>query len=323
MPKYWMITDRTVTGAGFTHELGDLTYWVTDSEQVDAFNQWINVPAADFQTQLIAAADQFPLILDPSQFDRQQHVTLFVHGYNNGWQDSVNRYHEICQRLFGAGGLGLCVLYTWPSAGSPAAYLPDRHEAREAAGDLADVLSALYDWLSKKQIDATISPAAGCKAQTSIIAHSMGNYLFQKAMQTVWTRKNQPLLVSLVTQCLMIAADVDNDLFKSGETVDGSDGDAIANLCYRISVLYSPRDKVLGASANLKHFGKRRLGRSGLDPTVPVPDNVCQFDCTPYVGNAENVHSAYFETDRTLDLMGEILRGVDRNILATEFGLTS
>src|SRR5271169_2606783 len=131
----------------------------------------------------------------------------------------------------------------------------------------------------------------------------MGNYVVQKALATAWTRKNQPLLVSLVNQLLMVAADVDNDLFKSGETVDGSDGDAIANLTYRVSVLYSGRDAVLGASAGLKHFGKRRLGRSGLDPNVTAPDNVCEFDCTTLLDeSATDVHSAYFDDPKTIDL---------------------
>jgi hypothetical protein len=121
----------------------------------------------------------------------------------------------------------------------------------------------------------------------------------------------------------MVAADVDNDLFASGETVDGSDGDAIANLCYRVSVLYSSRDAVLGASAGLKHFGKRRLGRSGLDPSVPVPDNVCEFDCTSLVaGSGIDVHSAYFDDQETLDLMRGILRGVDRTLLVKQFPST-
>ena len=260
---------------------------------------------------------------DPDRFDEQQHVTLFVRGYNNGWQDAARRYHSVCRSLFsGENSLGLCVLFTWPSYGSPVDYLPDRSAARVAAPDLADVLSALYDWLLDKQSDAAKFPERACKAKTSLIAHSMGNYVLQKALERAWTRKNRPLLVSLLSQLLMVAADVDNDLFKSGETVDGSDGDAIANLTYRISVLSSRRDAVLGASAGLKHFGKRRLGRSGLDPDVPIPDNVCEFDCTGLLPEATTaVHSAYFDDPWTIELMQGILRGVDRELLAAQFGL--
>jgi hypothetical protein len=57
---------------------------------------------------------------------------------------------------------------------------------------------------------------------------------------------------------------VDNDLFQK-DKAETEDGPLMANLCYRISALYTGLDDVLGASAGLKHFGKRRLGRSGLE----------------------------------------------------------
>ncbi|MBV8970075.1 MAG: alpha/beta hydrolase, partial [Verrucomicrobia bacterium] len=134
---------------------------------------------------------------------------------------------------------------------------------------------------------------------------------------------NQPLLVTLVNQLLMIAADVDNNLFDTGAP-DNNDGAAIVNLTYRITALYSGRDAVLGASAGLKHFGARRLGRSGLasrPPLVtaqPQTDNVWDIDCTgffPANVNGEAIHGAYFATDGTIELMRKILRGIDRNVL--------
>ena len=42
--------------------------------------------------------------------------------------------------------------------------------------------------------------AEPCKAKVSVISHSVGNYVMQKAMAAAWTRKNQPLLVSLVNK---------------------------------------------------------------------------------------------------------------------------
>jgi esterase/lipase superfamily enzyme len=325
MPKYWMITDRNISAGALGKEVAGLTYWVADKDDLTQFGHWTKVSASSFQKQLVAVADEFPSIDTPSHFELQQHVTLFVHGYNNDWKGAVGTYQEVCKSLFGTeNSLGVCILFSWPSAGSPVDYLPDRATARDAAQDLADVLSALFDWLVKKQADAAKSSSNACKAQTSLIAHSMGNFLLQKAMQLAWTRKNRPLLVSLISQLIMVAADVDNDLFRSGDTVDASDGDAIANLCYRVSVLYSRRDAVLGSSAGLKHFGKRRLGRNGLDATVPVPDNVCQFNCTSLLGAPDSgVHSAYFVQPEAIDLMRGILRGVDRKLLATQFHLDS
>jgi esterase/lipase superfamily enzyme len=123
----------------------------------------------------------------------------------------------------------------------------------------------------------------------------------------------------LINQLLMVAADVDNDIFKGGEDIDKGDGDAIANLTYRVTALYTGRDQVLGLSAGMKHFGKRRLGRSGLDRTYTAPDNVWAIDCSSLIpADADNIHSAYFDSDATVKLMRELLRGVDRQVLKSE-----
>ncbi len=313
MPQYWMITNRNV----LTNTLGDtidkLSFWVTSSESVDDLTEWQQVSAAKFQDALVAAARKFPVIPE-NQNEDQKHVTLFVHGYNNTWKDAVKRYQQIARMLYqGSDSMGVCILYSWPSNGKSYAYLPDRADAASSGPALADILCGFYDWLVANQEAAAADPSKSCKAKVSIIAHSMGNYVLQKAMQSAWTRKNRPQLVSLLNQCLLVAADVDNDLFKGGEVIGDTDGDAMTSLSYRITALYSGRDSVLGASAGLKHFGKRRLGRSGLDRNYPIPDNLHQEDCTNYFADDEkDIHSAYFRNDGVLALMRQLLRGIDR-----------
>jgi esterase/lipase superfamily enzyme len=322
MPKYWMISNRTAKDGAFGVERDRLSYWISDKGHLDTFGNWQNIPEDEFKSSLIAAADQFPIVED-SNNENQSHITFFVHGYNNGWQDAARRYEKLCGDLF-SDGLGLCISFDWPSFGSVVDYLPDRGHARQSADDLSNVLSEIFDWLIEKQKVAIKDPALACKAKLSLICHSMGNYVLQKAMAAVWTRKNQPLLVSLINQLIMVAADVDNDLFESNAS-DGSDGDAVANLTYRISVLYSGRDAVLGASAGLKHFGTRRLGRSGLSACPPDgKDNIWEVDCSgffPASVGSMNIHSAYFDTESTLSLIQNTLRGIDRSVLE-RLGLT-
>jgi esterase/lipase superfamily enzyme len=330
--SYWMISDRSLPASGpqspasFGDDRGDLTFWTSDTGPASDPTKWTSVTSAVFQKRLIAAAGNFPTI-DPkvqSNLD-QGHVCFFIHGYNNKWSDEAARYQTICDNLFsGPTSLGECVMFDWPSLGNVLGYIPDRENARDCANDLADVLSALYEYMRAQQMATAADPSNVCKAKISMIAHSMGNYLLEKAMSVVWTRKNQPLLMSLINQLLMVAADVDNDLFKSGETVQQSDGDAIANLTYRVTALYSGKDPVLGMSAGLKHFGKRRLGRSGLDLDYPVPDNVWDIDCSRFFTSQtvqnypQGVHSAYFEVADTIKLMREVLRGLDRTVLVEE-----
>lgn len=329
MPKYWMINDRNQGGTGGGPNTAGLTYWVSDSGPLTDIKSWTKVSSSVFQKLLIAAADQFPDLAHDDN-ENQSHVTLFVHGYNVGFEQAQARYQKICDQLFsGPQSLGLCVLYDWPSLGSVLGYEPDRAHARQCAEDLTGVLSDLFDWLVKKQQETIADPTKACKAKVSVIAHSMGNYLLQNALSGAWKRKNQPLSVSLVNQLLMVAADVDNDLFDAGSS-DYTDGTAIINLTYRVSALFSGRDAVLGASAGLKHFGTRRLGRSGLShrpPEVngpPQTDNVWDIDCSSFFADevsGQAIHSAYFETQDVIDLMRRILRGTDRGVL-DQLGLT-
>ena len=315
---YWMITNRNVEAKGFGDEFSDLTFWRNEPGILNLFTAWSKVSDTDFRQALVQAADAFPNPAGGLSED-QKHVNIFVHGFDNSWGSAAERYGTIVQNLFsGPQSLGECILFGWPSKGSPLGYLPDRSEVRQSAEDFAGVLGELYDWMAMKQIQGNKDPAQACKAKTSVIAHSMGNYLIENAMNVAWTRKNRPLLISLINQLVMVAADVDNDIFRSGENVDHGDGEGIANLTYRVTALYTGRDAVLGSSAGLKHFGKRRLGRSGLDRTYPVPDNVWDVDCSTLISPNTNgiaVHGAYFDEPQCYALMRRLLQGIDRSVL--------
>jgi esterase/lipase superfamily enzyme len=329
MPQYWMITDRAFKGGAPTGDVGKMSYWTSDAPTLDQISQWTAVTAAGFQTQLVAAADAFPL-LPQQQNAQQKHVCFLVHGYNDGFASAARLYQTLCQRLFsGPDGLGICISLDWPSLGSILGYLPDRDHARECAADVAEVFDAVHQWLLKKQRQTAIDPKNACKGKVSIIAHSMGNYVAQKALAAVWKRNNQPLSVSLINQLVMVAADVDNDMFDA-KSEDATDGEAVANLSYRVTSLYSGRDDVLGVSAGLKHFGTRRLGRSGLATRPPIEgdgtrrDNVWDVECSSFFPASVagmDIHGAYFATDGTIQLIRAILRGTDRGVL-DRLGLT-
>ncbi|HVM91437.1 MAG TPA: alpha/beta hydrolase [Terriglobales bacterium] len=323
----WLITNRLREGGVFGGKLGTLSFWIPDPDaknaKIDQPSYWKSCGVDDFKAGLVSQANKFP---DPvtTPPEDQKHLTLFVHGYDNLWPQVMQRYDTIAQQLFdGPNSMGELVCFDWPSKGSVLGYLPDRAEARKTGDDLTNVLQELYNWMEGKQVAAAADPNNACRAKTSIIAHSMGNYALEYAMNALWTRKNRPLLVSLMQEVLMVAADVDNDLFRSGDTVSHGDGEGLANLSYRITALYTGLDNVLGASAGLKHFGKRRLGRSGLDRTCPVPDNVWDVDCTDLFTRKVNgieVHGEYFDPAETkiYALMREILKGKDRSILIKE-----
>jgi hypothetical protein len=70
-------------------------------------------------------------------------------------------------------------------------------------------------------------------------------------------------------------------------------------------------------SAGLKHFGTRRLGRSGLADPGNVWDNVFQFDVSNYIDTHDSIHSAVFDSAPAIAVVRNILRGVDRRFIAS------
>ncbi len=125
-----------------------LTYWISDRGDLTQIRSWQKISRGNFQKLLADAADAFPNV-PPEQNEKQSHVTILVHGFNVSFQSATGFYQKVSDSLFtGPNSLsGLCVLYDWPSRGSTLGYLPDRAHARACAADLADVLSAMFDYL--------------------------------------------------------------------------------------------------------------------------------------------------------------------------------
>lgn len=113
--KYWMISDRTIDKKKLGRDKDDLRYWVGKKTMEDALGDlgsWLEVSADRFKALLLGAIDQFPVIMDQARHEDQKHLTVFLHGYNTDWKDSVARYKRLTDRLFaGEGNLGICVLF--------------------------------------------------------------------------------------------------------------------------------------------------------------------------------------------------------------------
>jgi len=322
----YMATNRTVSKTGLGEDRADkLSFFECAADaDVSDFGSWTKLEPDDFVKRLRTIASTFPPtpaqtaadagkpVLADEDHPLQRHLSLFVHGFNNSWQNAVLRYAQIKRELYDKRDLGALVLYTWPSNGTAAGYLPDREDARASGEQTSELFTKLHDIvLGNEQVAVeTDDPMKRCRAKISIIAHSMGNYVVQKGLAVAARRLNSPQLITLIHQLAMVAADVDNDLFQRDQP-DSSDGSLMANLCYRIGALYTGLDNVLGASAGLKHFGKRRLGRSGLADRDNVYDNVFAEDVSDLIIR-KNIHSAVFDSPKAMDFLEGVLRGIDR-----------
>jgi len=99
MPKYWMINDRSQGGVGPDINTAGMTYWVNDKQPLTDIKNWRQVTQANFQKLLVAAADKFPAH-DPAENEKQSHVTILVHGFNNKFTSATRFYQDLCGRLF-------------------------------------------------------------------------------------------------------------------------------------------------------------------------------------------------------------------------------
>uniref|UniRef100_UPI001C452783 alpha/beta hydrolase n=1 Tax=Variovorax sp. dw_308 TaxID=2721546 RepID=UPI001C452783 len=92
-------------------------------------------------------------------------VLLFVHGYNNSFQEAAKRAGQLAYDLAFPGPV---VLFSWPSDGDPLAYVRDEQKALTAWRQTARVLDEL----------SRLAP----NVKVNVVAHSMGNRVFTQGM---------------------------------------------------------------------------------------------------------------------------------------------
>ncbi len=92
MPRHWMISnrnklDRTDDGPGLGQALSSLSFWTCDKSDTSDFTNWRERDVDAFRQELVGVAGAFPN-LPQEEHEKQKHVTLFVHGYNNTWDEA-------------------------------------------------------------------------------------------------------------------------------------------------------------------------------------------------------------------------------------------
>lgn len=155
-------------------------------------------------------------------------LLLFVHGFNNDFQDVLER----CQGLADTFNLEV-VAFTWPANGGGVKgvtdYLEDKRDAQASVVAFDRVLAraremitvARGEYLARLTKEAQEKfPASGerqreyvarladeqCPFRISMLLHSMGNYLFERTLKSTALRGSQLIFDNIV----MAAADVNN-----------------------------------------------------------------------------------------------------------------
>lgn len=121
---------------------------------------------------------------------------VFVHGYNNHFDDSVYR---LAQLVADAGFGGTAVLFSWASAGRTLDYIYDRDSASTAREELEETLRLL---------------ARAGATSIDLVAHSMGNWIAVEALRQL-AIAGEPDLRGRLGEVVLASPDIDIDVFKS------------------------------------------------------------------------------------------------------------
>lgn len=261
-----------------------------------------------FETRLLAELQR----LKDEEGINTPKVGIYVHGFNNHYQDSIDELFDIEKHLTMAIGYAPVVVgFSWPSSGKIVNYLSDREEARDSVGAFTRFLLDINDLANQNQHD--------CFSTTFCIAHSMGNYLLRKGMEYLSDYLGTPVGRLLFNETVMLAPDL-----ASGDIEINGKARYIADFSRRVHVYYSRYDRALKASS-VKRFGGNRLGRHGANDYDNLPGNVVVVNAENYankdailgyLGRQEeqvSVHGSHRYHENILADIEQVLSSIDRD----------
>ncbi|WP_431324541.1 alpha/beta hydrolase [Rhizobium sp. YTU87027] len=206
---------------------------------------------------------------------------VFIHGFNNRFEDSVYRFAQI---VHDSGVHSAPILVTWPSRGSLLAYGYDR----ESTNYTRNALEKLFQYLAN---DKEIK-------EVSILAHSMGNWLAIEGLRQMAIRNGG--LPAKFKNVMLAAPDVDVDVFRS-EIAD------MGKQYPRFTLFVSRDDRALAFSRRI--WGDiPRLG--SIDPEqAPYKEEleanrIAVIDMTKVKAGDSLHHSKFAESPEIVRLIG-------------------
>lgn len=240
-------------------------------------------PATDFVTHRAEYETRGQALSSFHRLLRQtpgKNVLVFVHGFNNRFEDAVFRYAQI---VHDSGANAVPVLFTWPSRGSVFAYGYDHESASYSRDALEDGLRFLARDPEVKEI--------------TVLAHSMGNFVTLEALRQMAIRDGR--VAEKIRSVMLAAPDVDIDLAR--ETVM-----TMGERRPHLILFVSQDDRALAVSR--KVWGGQRLG--SIDPDEEPYKSELEHEKIQVVNltgvtSADHLnHGTFAENPQTVELIG-------------------
>ncbi len=223
------------------------------------------------------------------KMDRHTRDTIiFIHGYNTTFEEALASGAALKAQLGPLMGGVNMVVFSWPSDGKiipGMSYMSDRDDAEMSAQALFRSISKLRDMLHK-----SIKMGFACKQRIHIVAHSMGVYVLENAIQ-VMMKKYQYQIPRLFDTALLMAADVDSDALGLP--------DKLGPLTYfagRVGVWFDPTDRALIIS-DVTKLNPDRLGQEGASHPQYLHSRV-ELINVRHIGDRSAMRHDYYKTSK-------------------------
>lgn len=203
--------------------------------------------------------------------------TIFVHGYNTSFKDSVVRAAQIGFDIGLGQGIGL---FSWPSKGNILKYSADETSSEASKYTLADFIQEYVEHSNQKSIN--------------IIAHSMGCRCVLGAIEVL--SRDRKEIIKSINQIILAAADVDTAIMpKLGANA--------VKYASRTTSYISDKDRALKVSGWLHSFPRVGLTPptfilNGMD-TVLVNNLYLGDFSHGYLGSSRTILSDIFDIFKT------------------------
>jgi esterase/lipase superfamily enzyme len=227
-----------------------------------------------------AQAGDFTAVAKAAMLGRGRNLLVFLHGFCNAYSDTIKRaaFNSVWFADSGLAGADTTIIaFSWPSLGRlvaapphllPADYLHDQGMAQSSGPHIAAFFRTLQP---------LIAQARSSGMRVFLLAHSMGNYALQAAVQN-WFAQSLGA-VALFDETFLAAADERDDSFGFPPPARLSNLRVLSN---RISIYHSVRDVAMYLSLGVNLV--ERIGFAGpddkSDPVPFPPDKYRILDCS-------------------------------------------
>lgn len=219
-----------------------------------------------------------------SHLTKSRRVLIFVHGFNNRYEDAIYRFAQI---VHDSRADVAPILFTWPSRGSLFAYNYDKESTNFSRDALESMLQRVAE-----------DPKVG---EVTIMAHSMGSWLTVEALRQMAIRNGR--VNPKIQNVILASPDLDVDVF-------GRQLDEIGPKRPKFTLFVSQDDRALALSKRISG-NVDRLGQ--IDPRQEPyrseleKSGITVLDLTALqVGDRLN-HGKFAESPEVVKLLGNRL----------------